>query len=132
MQTKAMPFSVKSKVWVEDENGKPLLGQGRIQILLAVEETGSLNAAAKALGMSYRGAWCRISNTEQRLGVRLLERTVGGKAGGGSHLTPLARTIIERFEKLQKAVEKEADRLFEDFFDTRTFSRGQNRAEKGN
>ncbi|MDI6797796.1 MAG: winged helix-turn-helix domain-containing protein [Desulfatibacillaceae bacterium] len=128
MQTKVMPFSVKSKVWVEDENGKPLLGNGRIQILLAVEETGSLNAAAKALGMSYRGAWCRIANTEKRLGAQLLERTAGGKSGGGSHLTPLARTIIERFEKLQRAVEKEADRLFEDFF--QILGRGQERSGK--
>ena len=131
MQTTAMPFSVKSKVWVEDESGRPLLGNGRIQILLAVEETGSLNAAAKALGMSYRGAWCRISNTEKRLGARLLERTVGGKAGGGSHLTPFARTIIERFNALQRAVEKEADRLFEDFFGAQPLEKGQEQPEKG-
>lgn len=106
----------RSKVWLEDEKGKPVFGQGRIQILKAIAEHGSINAAAKSLKMSYRGVWAKIKATEKRMGRPLLERSVGGKAGGGSSLTPFAMDLMERFERFQNLVEKETDNLFTNFF----------------
>jgi molybdate transport system regulatory protein len=120
MEDSQRKFAIRSKIWVQNLEGRPVLGQGRIQILSEVERTGSLNAAAKALGMSYRGAWCRIRRTEERLGRALLERSTGGASGGGSRLTPYALLLVARFRDLQKSVEREADRLFADIFDVET------------
>ena len=108
--------SVRSKVWIVDDKGLPVLGQGRIKILWAIDAHGSINAAAKSLGMSYRGAWDRIRATEKRLGRPLLEKKTGGRAGGGSRLTPFARDLMDRFESLHSRVAREADRAFEEIF----------------
>ena len=94
-------LSVKSKVWIEDENGRVVFGTGRLYILQAVSRHGSIHAAAQELQMSYRAVWGKIRATEKRLGQDLLDRKTGGVRGGGSKLTPFAREIIERFEKLQ-------------------------------
>ncbi|NLI81606.1 MAG: LysR family transcriptional regulator [Deltaproteobacteria bacterium] len=109
-------LSVKSKIWIEDESGKVVFGAGRLRILSAVEEHGSILAAAKALGMSYRAVWGKIKATEERLGRELLIKKTGGAKGGGSELTPLGRALAERFRKLQKMSETAADELFQDLF----------------
>ena len=73
-----------------------------MNILKAIEEQHSLNAAAKELGMSYRAAWGRLKASEERMEKKLVETSVKEKS---LHLTAQARAIIERFEKLEKDVE---------------------------
>ncbi len=109
-------LSIKSRVWIEDGEGKIVFGAGRLRILELVENHGSILAAAKELKMSYRAVWGKIKATEDRLGQPLVRRKPGGTTRGGSELTPFARTIMEGFSQLQGLVEKEADRLFEDIF----------------
>src|SRR5208337_3664984 len=92
-------LSVKSKVWIEDENGRVVFGTGRLYILQAISRHGSIRAAAQELKMSYRAVWGKIRATEKRLGQSLLYRKTGGLRGGGSELTPFAREIIGKFEK---------------------------------
>ncbi len=116
MAVKFNDVRVRSKVWLQDIEGDPILGQGRIKILKAIEEHGSINAAAKSLGMSYRGAWDRLRVTEERLGQPLLEKTTGGKRGGGSRLTPFARDFLERFSKMQQIITDRADTAFLEIF----------------
>lgn len=107
---------VKSKIWIEDENGGLIFGSGRLRMLDAIERLGSILAAAKELSMSYRAVWGKIKATEERLGRMLLARQVGGAQGGGSELTPLGKELVERFRKLQTMAQEDADHLFEDFF----------------
>lgn len=109
-------FTVKSKIWVEDENGDVVFGSGRLHILSAVEEHGSILAAAKALGMSYRAVWGKIRATEDRLGQPMLTKRTGGSHGGGSELTPFARALIERFRHLDNLVRTTSDTLFQGVF----------------
>jgi len=92
---------IKYKIWIE-ENGKVIFGKGRDNILKAVEEQHSLNAAAKELGMSYRAAWGRLKASEERMEKKLVETSDKEKS---LHLTAKARAMIERFEKLEKDVE---------------------------
>lgn len=108
-------MEIKYKIWIE-ENGKVIFGKGRDNILKAVEEQHSLNAAAKELGMSYRAAWGRLKASEERMEKKLVETSDKKKS---LHLTAQARAIIERFEKLEKDVEailhmadKEFNKLF--------------------
>lgn len=116
MPTKPKKLVIKSKIWIEDEAGDMVFGSGRLRILTAIEEQGSILAAAKELHMSYRAVWGKIKATEERLGRPLLSRRVGGAQGGGSELTPLGRALIERFRQLQDLTEQQADSIFQDLF----------------
>jgi molybdate transport system regulatory protein len=108
-------MEIKCKIWIE-ENGRVIFGKGRDNILKAIEEQHSLNAAAKELGMSYRAAWGRLKASEERMDNKLVE--IGNKEKS-LHLTAKARAIIERFEKLEKdvdvllhAADKDFNKLF--------------------
>jgi len=109
MADAASPFRVRSKIWVEDPNGKVVFGLGRYRILEAVRRLGSLQAAAQELKMSYRAIWARVSATEERLGKPLLIREPQG-----SRLTPLGETLLKQFQRLLKIVETESDVVYKD------------------
>jgi molybdate transport system regulatory protein len=113
---KPQKLTIKSKIWIEDENGEMVFGSGRLRILNTIEEQGSILAAAKELHMSYRAVWGKIKATEDRLGQLLLNRRVGGAQGGGSELTPLGKALVERFRELQNLTEQTADSIFQDLF----------------
>lgn len=102
----------RSKIWLEDSDGKVVFGLGRYKIFKTIQTLGSLNAAAKELKMGYPAIWARIHATEERLGKSLLVKKTGGASGGGSQLTPLAEELIDHFEKIQASVEQETDSLF--------------------
>jgi len=93
-------MEIKYKIWIE-KNGKVVFGKGLNTILKAVDEQGSLNAAAQKLAMSYRTAWGRLKTSEERMGMKLVE---AGTRDKSMQLTPKARAIIDRFEKLEKDV----------------------------
>ncbi len=102
---------VKSKVWLE-ANGRMIFSDGRLELLGAVDELGSLSRAARRLGMSYRAAWGLLKVTEQALGAPLLEVTIGGRAGGGARLTAEACELVRRFRRVKRQVNRAADRAF--------------------
>lgn len=104
-------MDIKCKIWIE-EKGKVVFGRGRDDILKAIDEQHSLNAAAKKLEMSYRAAWGRLKASQDRLGMKLVD--VGGH-DRSMQLTPQARAIINRFEKLEKDVEKLLHKADQDF-----------------
>jgi molybdate transport system regulatory protein len=83
-------------VWVENPKGELLFGEGRLQILQAIEKHGTLSAAAEALGMSYRGLWARVRHSERRLGFPLIESHAGRGPHSGTSLTAEGRAIMER------------------------------------
>jgi molybdate transport system regulatory protein len=112
MAAQTKNIRVKSKVWLEDRQGRIIFGLGRMRILTAVKKCGSLNAAAKELKMSYRAVWGKIKVTEEALGRPLLVKSQGGNVGGGSILTPYAHTLMERYLTLSHIIDSQADDLF--------------------
>jgi molybdate transport system regulatory protein len=102
-------FQIRSKLWIEDGEGKVVFGLGRYRILDAIERLGSLQAAAKDLHMSYRAVWCRIKASEETIGKPLLLRE-----GRGSRLTPLAAKLMKQYRRIQTVVEKESDEVFDE------------------
>lgn len=108
-------MQVRSKIWLEI-NGEPFLGDGRYRLLQAVERSGSINAAARELGISYRKAWAQLAAMEAHAPFPLLVRRTGGKAGGATVLTGDARQLLQAFGTLREAVNHEADRQFAAFF----------------
>jgi molybdate transport system regulatory protein len=116
MAARKRKVRVRSKVWLEDRQGRIIFGLGRMRILWAIHKCGSLNAAAKDLKMSYRAVWGKIKVTEEALGQPLLVKSQGGSAGGGSTLTPYAYTLMERYLALSRIIDTQADDLFESGF----------------
>jgi len=98
----------KLSLWLETRSGEPAFGKGRMLILDAIDAHGSLSAAARALGMSYRGLWARLRRTERRLGYRLVVSHPGAGRDSGSALTPKGRQILERYRELLRRVDAAA------------------------
>ena len=92
------------KVWIECETGETLFGEGQLRTLEAIENKGSISAAAKSMGMGYRSMWGRLKKIEQRMGRPLLIRQKGGASGGQSILTPEAKVMVDQFKQLQQQI----------------------------
>lgn len=107
---------VRSKVWLEVD-GRPFLGDGRYRLLSAVQRNGSINAAARDLKMSYRKVWAQLKTMEETCPFPLLERRIGGKDGGATHLTTEAIKLMKKFEVMRSRVNAEADLCFTECFD---------------
>ncbi|WP_205192809.1 MULTISPECIES: LysR family transcriptional regulator [Burkholderiaceae] len=82
------------------------LGPGKVDLLEAVREYGSISAAARSLDMSYRRAWLLIDELNRSLKSPATHSEQGGQSGGGCTLTPVGETII----RLYREVEEEARR----------------------
>ncbi len=106
-------LQVRSKVWLELD-GEPVFGQGREQLLRLIERHGSINAAAREMGIPYRKAWTYIDSMEKRLGICLVSRLKGGSNGGTSTLSPQAIALLEKFDTLQSGLNEMVDRKFSD------------------
>lgn len=106
---------IKSKVWLE-KDGELVFGTGKLLILKAISETGSINQAAKKLKMSYRHAWSYIRSAEKRIGQPLLLKVKGGKDGGGALLTDYAKNLIAKFEQLEDEVKEFTNKRYKEIF----------------
>ncbi len=102
---------VRSKIWLEVD-GEPVFGRGRDELLRLIQKTGSINAAAKEMGVPYRKAWTYIDAMEKRLGFPLVNRLKGGAGGGESFLTPLAEALLQKFDLLQQGFNEMVNRKF--------------------
>jgi molybdate transport system regulatory protein len=111
-------LQARLKVWVVlDERVK--FGDGRAQLLDLVDELGSLKKAVERIGMSYRNAWGYLQELEDAAGFKLLERTPGGGAGGGTRLTARGRTFLARYRRFRQGLDAVAQRYFEQSFHSR-------------
>ena len=95
-----MDYSIKSKLWIES-NGNIILGEGRTQLLKAIEQEGSLSAAAKSLNMSYKKAWKLVDIVNKNAKLPLVITSTGGSGGGGAEVTPYGKELIRLFEALK-------------------------------
>src|ERR1700741_2577717 len=95
-------FELHGSVWmtVGDEN---FGGHGRVALLAAIADCGSITQAAKAVGISYKGAWDAIDAMNNLAGEPLVERLTGGKGGGGTRLTRRGAQLVENFRKIDAA-----------------------------
>ncbi len=88
-------------VWFQ-AGAQTLGGASRIGLLAAIGETGSITSAAKAVGMSYKGAWDAVDTMNNLAGEPLVVRSTGGKGGGGTTLTPRAVKLIDTFRAVER------------------------------
>jgi molybdate transport system regulatory protein len=102
------------KIWL-DQEGK-VFGDGPYELLRGIEATGSLHKAAAQMEMSYSKAWKLLQMIEQRLGFKLLEREVGGRAGGGSRITPGANDLMSCYALFREEAHEAVNRSFQKRF----------------
>lgn len=98
------------------KNNRKVFGEGPLVLLKKVEELGSLRQAAFSMGMSYSKAWKVIKQIEGELNIKLLERTIGGKAGGGSTITSEAKDFIERYEAFMASIDEKIKEEMQRYF----------------
>lgn len=79
------------------------LGPGKAQILELIAETGSISAAGRRMGMSYKRAWMLVETLNTMFGAPLVESARGGAQGGGAHLTELGTEVAALFRRIETA-----------------------------
>ena len=84
---------------------KAYIGPGRADLLEGIAASGSISAAGKAMGMSYKRAWGLVQALNEGFGQSLVETARGGAGQGGAVLTPLGQEILDRYRAMQRATE---------------------------
>jgi molybdate transport system regulatory protein len=106
-----MVLQVRSKIWIENDSGELVIGTGRLRILEAILEVGSINKAAQKLNQPFRAVWGKIKATEKRCGFKIVERT-----GEGSKLTREGLELLFTYTRLRNRCKKYADGQFGELF----------------
>ena len=105
-----------TKIIFADDNGNKFFGEGPLRLLRSVEKTGSLRAAAKQMEMAYSKACKLLKQAENALGFLLTTRSVGGKDGGGSILTPEGKQLLLQYEAYRDACVQANLALYRQYF----------------
>lgn len=109
-------LSIRTKTWIENDQHELLFGKGKTEILLHIDEAGSIAKAAEKMGMNYKKAWTHIKILQKNIDDELVVPKKGGGGRGGTVLTSKAREMIDAYQQLQREVEEFADRRFEELF----------------
>jgi len=78
------------------------IGPGKAVLLQLIDETGSISAAARHLGMGYKTAWIMVESMNQHFVRPLIDVTKGGSKGGGARLTSLGHEVLQRYRSMEK------------------------------
>lgn len=98
---KSSVYKVTGSLWIEC-NGERFFGPGRVELLERIEATGSINKAAKQMGMSYKKAWEMINVLNTQTSKPFVITQAGGEKGGGSVITEDAKELIAYHKQLRK------------------------------
>ena len=86
------------------------VGPGKVDLLEAIGASGSITAAAKELGMSYRRAWLLVDTMNRCFTGPVVAAEAGGTRGGGTALTPLGAEVVRRYRRSEALAAKAAAR----------------------
>ena len=112
MSTDQNPISpVTARVRLTLHTGERFFGPGVCELLERIRETGSIQAAAAEMEMSYTKAWRILNRAEREMGVQLITRVSGGKRGGSSTLTEAGERAVRDFRAMEARLCEAADAL---------------------
>lgn len=77
------------------------MGPGKADLVEAIGRTGSISAAAREMGMSYRRAWLLVEALNRSFREPLVEAAPGGKGGGGARVTPRGHDVLKRYRAME-------------------------------
>ncbi len=109
-------LSIKTKVWIENDQDDLHFGKGKTEILERIEMDGSIAKAAENMGLSYKKAWTHIKILQKNVSDELVISQKGRGQSAGTVLTPKAKQLILKYRQLQKEVEQFADKRFQEIF----------------
>jgi molybdate transport system regulatory protein len=77
------------------------LGPGKIRLLELIGERGSISAAGRGMGMSYRRAWLLVDDLNRCFKEPLVQTQCGGSGGGGAELSSFCRTVVDSYRAME-------------------------------
>ena len=89
-------YRLRGRLWIEGPEGT-FLGYGRVVLLERIREHGSISAAARSMEMSYRHAWDLVDSMNRQSRKPVVEKTTGGRGGGGAGLTAAGERAVACF-----------------------------------
>ena len=98
-------YRVQGRVWINGPEGT-FIGYGRVILLERIREHGSISAAARSMEMSYRHAWKLVESMNRQSRNPVVEKTTGGRGGGGAVLTEAGERAIECFWSVHRDFQK--------------------------
>ena len=90
---------IRGRLWIDGKDGT-FIGYGRIVLLERIQEHGSITQAARSMNMSYRHAWKLVDSMNRQSSKPLVVSAIGGKNGGGAHLTEEGQKAIALYWEL--------------------------------
>ncbi len=88
--------------------GGVAVGPGRAELLQRISDLGSISAAGRAMGMSYRRAWVLVDETSRAFGAPVVHAAPGGATGGGASLTTLGKAVLAAYRSIEEKAEDAA------------------------
>lgn len=86
------------------------IGPGKADLLEAIGRTGSISAAGREMGMSYRRAWLLVDALNAAFAEPLVETATGGNRGGGARITPFGRQVVKSYRSMEARAAKSIER----------------------
>lgn len=108
-------FELKMKLYLADPEGNQFMGIGVLWLLQHIDSFGSIRKAAAHMNLSYVKAHRMLTELEQHLQLKVVERKKGGERRHGASLTAQGRHFMEAYDRFQTAVKQQAVPLFEEF-----------------
>lgn len=93
-----------------------LWGPGTAQFLELIETTGSIQNACSCMHMAYSKGWNMINETERQLSCPILIRSQGGAHGGGSHLSPEGKRLLDAYRAMAEEIQASSEKIFQKYF----------------
>lgn len=109
-----MGLKLKSSQRVVNFDNRIVIAEGRMELLDAIVETGSINKAAKMMGMSYKSAWSKLRTTE----VHLKTKIVLSDKAKGTRLTPAGKALLKKYKMMKKKCVTSDDAIFNAIFNS--------------
>ena len=78
------------------------IGPGKAELIERIGASGSISAAARAMGMSYRRAWQLVEALNHHFREPVIETAIGGRRGGGARVTPFGRAVAALFRQMEE------------------------------
>ena len=86
------------------------LGPGKVDLLSAIADSGSISAAARAMGMSYRRAWLLVDAMNNCFREDVVATATGGRGGGGAKVTPFGLEVLNRYREMESKAQSSVSR----------------------
>jgi molybdate transport system regulatory protein len=93
-------IALKLRLWRDNEVA---IGPGKADLLAAIEQAGSISAAARTMEMSYRRAWLLVDVMNRSFREPLVRSAVGGTRGGGAQLTEAGTRVLAHYRAMEAA-----------------------------